>query len=295
MACSAISPPYDTTHTTKMRRISRIDRSIDLLRARAIAPAPVPYLCRTCKQRTTPFSTSALRAARPNEPKSFSEKLRRKIWGTDNPPGPEDPYSNASIFDETKKTQESKPEERRVAASADLGDYEAAVVWDGLEKVGGFGNWWKDNWDAEHQFKGFMPPYIMNDPAEITASLRRAVIEVFALRQAGQPMDTFSTDEPGQDLTHEVKLQLSESGYTLDFGNQTKFEDIVQSLAPVADGIPENDVPTESEEDVAADRSTEDPLDKSSYSSYDELVASWDPSWLQISLDDPNIKFAVSY
>ena len=166
----------------------------------------------------------------------------------------------------------------------------------------------------------------MSDPAEITASLRRAMVEVFALRQAGKPLDGISKDEPVDDLTHEVQLLHSAFGPTLDFGSQEAFEVIVQSLEPAADATKENnrpteseqdiaadrstedvlhpDVvdetavhenPTESEEDVAADRSTEDPLTKLQATSYDELVASWDPSWLQIPLDEPDLKFAVGF
>lgn len=315
-----------------MRRIARIDRSIDLLRTRTIVTTPNPYLCQSCKQRTTSFSTSALRAAKASEAPSFSEKLRRKIWGSDNPPGQKDPYGNASVFDQTnRRAKKVEKGEGKVAAAPDLGDYEPSDTWEGLEKVGGYGNWWRDNWDPEHQFKSFLPSHIMSDPAEITASLRRAMIEVFALRQAGKPLDGISKDEPSSDLTHDVLLQLTASGPTLDFGSQEAFEGIVQSLVQVVDETTvrenptdsEQDIaadrstvdplhpsdtnsttdtdsttaevnPTESEADVAADRSLEDPLHKSSAGSYDELVASWDQSWLQIPLDDPDVKFAVS-
>lgn len=310
-----------------MRRIARIDRSIDLLRTRTIATAPNPYLCRACKQRSTSsFSTSALRAARPSEASSFTEKIRRKIWGSDNPPGQADPYGDASVLDQTKKrTNEVETGERRAATAPDLGDYEPSDTWEGLERVGGYGNWWRDNWDPEHQFKSFLPPHIMTDPAEITASLRRAMIEVFALRQAGKPLDGISKDEPPNDLTHDVLLKLSATGPTLDFGSQEAFEEIVQSLVQVVDetAVGENPtdseqdiaadrstedllhssdavetqaqgIPTESEADVAADRALEDPLHKLSAGTYDELVASWDKSWLQIPLDDPDVKFAVS-
>jgi len=55
--------------------------------------------------------------------------------------------------------------------------------------------------------------------------------------------------------------------------------------------------PTESQEDIMADRSSEELIGHDGASAqfidYQAQVTSWDPSWLQISLDDPEIKFAV--
>jgi hypothetical protein len=36
-----------------------------------------------------------------------------------------------------------------------------------------------------------------------------------------------------------------------------------------------------------------EPLEALPFMDYEKQVASWDPAWLQISLEDPNIKFAV--
>ncbi len=317
-----------------MRRITRPGGSIDLLRARATAPTPSPYLCSACKHQASSFSTSSIRAVRNNGKVPFTEKIRQRIWGTDRPPGLKDPYGYKSVFDKTNeraKVEEAEERGEQLEAAKprpDLSTYEPASTWDGLEKVGGFGGWWKENWDRDHQFRGFLPAEVKKDPDEVTAALHRAIEEVFALKEAGLLLQDISAAAPGLDLTHEVQIDPSATGATLQFSEEASLEEIVQSLAPAVEdetAVKENpteseeDVaadrstidplhptpaevdetsekvnPTESEEDVAADRSTVDPLSSSTQITYDELVASWDPSWLQISLEDPEVKFAVS-
>lgn len=248
-----------------MRRISRLEGSVDLLRARAPTQTSRPYLCTSCKHRSAPFSTSTLRAAK----LPFTENLRRKIWGTDNPPGQADPYGRASAFDQTKKR--AKETERRgarqEAAAAGKGEegmgeasYEPATTWDDLETVGGFEQWWRTNWDPYHKFRGFLPRSVMKNNEAILVAVHRALVEVVALKQVGLPLDEISRVKPkgGQDLTREVQIILSDTGApALLFPETVSMNDIIQSLTPAkAPG----EAPTESQEDVEADRSEEDPL-----------------------------------
>jgi hypothetical protein len=318
-----------------MRRITLPSRSIDLLRAGVVAQRTSPYLCSACKHQAS-FSTTSIQAARANGKVPFTEKVRRRIWGTDAPPGLEDPYGDKSVFDKTKEqAKEEEAEEREAQVKAtkpDPSTYEPASTWDGLEQVGGFGNWWKYNWDPDHQFQGFLPAEVVKDSDEVTVALHRAIVEVFALEQVGMPVQNISAAAPGDDLTQGVQINPSPTGATLKFPQEASLQQIIQSLAPVAeDETAVKEAPTESEEDVAADRSTVDPLHPSSsipavveetstkedpteseedvaadrstvdplsgtatQITYEDLVASWDPSWLQISLENPEVKFAVS-
>merc|ERR1712093_393175 len=224
-------------HNT-MRRIARLDRSIDLLRARATVQAPSTYLCSACKHHASPFSTSALRAAS-NGKVPLTEKLRRKIWGTDNPPGLEDPYGDRSVFDQSKKKERRLEKEERDAArleaqsAAEIENYtgssryEPASTWDGLERVG----WTEDRWDPENLYTPFVPMEVKTDSEEITAALHRAMVEVFALREAGVPLGSLSKDTPGQDMTLDVTFDQSPSGPVLKFMDAAPpLDDIVQSL-----------------------------------------------------------------
>ncbi|KAL3424184.1 hypothetical protein PVAG01_03465 [Phlyctema vagabunda] len=315
-----------------MRRISRVDRSIDLLRKRAIKSSP--QLCSACHQ-ASPFSTTNFRAARTNDRVPITEKVRQRIWGTDKPPGLEDPYGDGSILDKTKKqpqqdeiVDEFPVEEQAVTngVEPDMSTYEAATTWDGLEKVGGFGKWWQQNWDPDHKFKGFLPAERVTHLEDITAALHRALVEVFALQQAGRSIAEIANASPGADVTTEVQIVPTKSGASLQFTGAASLDQIIQSLAPVIDetavktnpteaeedvaadrstvdplaqedSIPEDETalksnPTESEEDVAADRSEVDPLE-STRENYEAAIESWGSEWYSASLEDLEVKFAV--
>lgn len=63
--------------------------------------ATTPYVCATCRSRSQ-FqlpSRPDTQQARSNSDIPFTEKLRRKIWGTDNPPGLKDPYGGPSFLE----------------------------------------------------------------------------------------------------------------------------------------------------------------------------------------------------
>ncbi len=283
-----------------MRRIARFERSIDLLRPRIVARTYTPYLCSSCRHQATSFSTTALRSAEPKKI-PFTEKIRQKIWGTDKPPGLADPYSNAGELERTKQGEIEGGQEGEQAIHApavqDPG-YEPAVNWDGLERVGGFGYWWRDNWDPEHQYNGFLPKEVMTDSNEITAALHRAVVEVSMLQKAGKPLNSFFETEPAEDATWRVQIRPAEGKSVLQFPDGASLEELVERLvSPTLNEPTVEGAPTESEEDVAADRSGEDPLKQESmpFGTYEELVASWDPAWLQISLESQDVKFAVSF
>lgn len=277
----------------------------------------------------------------------MTEKLRRKIWGTDSPPGLEDPYGGKSVFDQTKKREwEEQIEEQKAARklqsqeakvnSLSKPKYTPATTWDGLETLG----YVEDRWAADHLYTPFVPMEVKTDSEEITAALHRAMVEIFALREAGVPLESVSSKMPGRDLTLDVTLDQSPSGPVLKFMGDAAppLQDLVGSVtgqaqvqAKAVDETAEHEVPTESEEDVAADRSTVDPLhpdaepaveesfkkentteseedvdaDRTSEDplhqansvdvTYEELIASWGPEWLQVSLENPEIKFAVRY
>ncbi|KAE8453782.1 hypothetical protein EG329_009294 [Mollisiaceae sp. DMI_Dod_QoI] len=326
-----------------MRRIARLERSIDLAKTRTSAKISSTYLCSACRNQATPFSTSTLRAARV----PYTEKIRQKIWGTDQPLGQKDPYGEGSVLDQTKKREKEEElkerDERRAAAQPsppDMSTYEQSTTWGNREDgripwVGGFGYWWKKNWDPQNQFSGFVPNQksVMSAPDQITAAFYRALVEVYACKQAGLSL-TASAGATKWNPKHKVQIRSTATGVELDFSAATKapsldaFTQFLQSSSTV-DETAVHEAPTESEEDVAADRSTLDPLhpesveapvdetaihenpteseedvaaDRSPFNpllnkqrslSYEAFVKSCDPSWRQVSLEDPEIKFAV--
>ncbi|TVY48575.1 hypothetical protein LOCC1_G002648 [Lachnellula occidentalis] len=300
-----------------MRRIPITSRSIGLLRPYT---TPTPYLCSICKHQAPAFSTSSLRPSL-----DTTEKIRRKVWGTDEPPGLEDPYGGLSKF--AKKPKPTSPPRQMTAAPQLPPDYVPSSTWDGLESVG-------EIYEPEYDFGGFLPAELVTDTDEMTAALHRAMVEIFALKEAGLSLLNIPKAVLGLDPTHDVDIVPSADGTQLRFNKDSSLAEVLQALtrdvslssvdetaekgapteaeedvaadrseldplhpegnSPLTDETAVKEQPTESEEDVAADRSEADPLaDSEAYMPFEELIASWDPSWLQVSIEDPEIKFAI--
>jgi hypothetical protein len=240
--------------------------------------------------------------------------VRRRLLGEENLVVKRDPYSGPSQLADEVPAEEEEPEPTVQPMVEANGDYEPADTWDGLERVGGFKGWWKDNWDPEHPFECWMPERSVVDAAETTAALHRAIVEVFALKQAGRPLLEVSQVEPGRDTTEKVQITPSDSGAKLQFTEGGSLEQIVESLAPVTAmtvtkpvakpiakpvAKPAAKIPKTSDElavDAVPEDMVFDPVEEVETvktPSKSKLVSSWDPSWLQISLADPEIKFAV--
>lgn len=120
------------------------------------------YVCSNCRQdfllpraSASPQTQTRRHASSGNVP--FTEKVRRKLWGTDNPPGLKDPYGGEGVIERAirKRTQgdveEQKQEPEQEAAVERLPEteteiappqeYTPATTWDGLERVGHLGRW----------------------------------------------------------------------------------------------------------------------------------------------------------
>ena len=138
----------------------------------------LPYICSSCRRRALqPRSTpsSLLRTASSKLP--LTERLRQKIWGTDNPPGLKDPYGGPSFLERRRAAKEDEKqaeqnalsqvpsEGTKVYADNELPDqyvqrddsiapsvtvledplkeprYVSAQTWDGLQHLGSTGRW----------------------------------------------------------------------------------------------------------------------------------------------------------
>ena len=124
------------------------------------------YTCAACRTQTSTFSTRASSQAVLD-----TEKWRKKIWGTDKPPGAKDPYGGPSAAEmyaaerNGKKVQKPKARAPKLE-QFDMSTYQEADSAEGLEEVGGKGIWWMNR--EEPEFKGFMPPMKVDDPYEVT-------------------------------------------------------------------------------------------------------------------------------
>jgi hypothetical protein len=309
-----------------MRRLSRLDRSIDRLRPQSTYSSS-SFLCSACLRRA-PFSTSIRCFAEPDKvPRT--ERLRRRIWGTDEPPGLEDPYGGPSIVEERQAAREmekasSKKEElaprsqsKQPKATTPILDasYEPAKTWDGLDEVGELPA-------PEFYFEGYMPAENVTDPYEATAALHRAVVEVFTLKQAGRPLSQLSRASIAFDKTSDVHISVSRSNPStplLRFPEGSSENSVLETLsqtepslqkvevaealeaAELTEGVFERETSNDTsimgsnirKEAITEDASA-DAVEVLQLEDYERQVASWKSSWLQVSLEDVEIKFAVS-
>jgi hypothetical protein len=246
--------------------------------------------------------------------------LRRRIWGTDEPPGLKDPYGGPSIVEESQAAramekslpkeeelvQESQSQQSKAPALILDASYQPAETWDGLEEVGELPA-------PEFYFEGFLPAERVTDPSEVTAALHRAVVEVFTLKQAGRPLTGLSNAAGGADKTSDVQISASQSNPSapsLQFPESSSEEAVLESLSPrkqvlEAEEVTEDVLGPETSDDASIMRSnttkdlltgdeSQEEIEAVHLTSYEHQVASWNPSWLQVSLEDVDVKFAVS-
>lgn len=140
--------------------------------------SPRCFVCRDCVARAAATSTSqgqrrsyASEPGKPDRAKRSlvdTEKWRKRIWGTDSPPGLKDPYSGSQIAPELNRPQpgeiealeEEPAQEARIfegvttdEAQAHDPDYTPATSWQGLDKIGGAKGWWEKVWDEDNKFE----------------------------------------------------------------------------------------------------------------------------------------------
>ncbi|KAI9700777.1 MAG: hypothetical protein M1836_002146 [Candelina mexicana] len=301
-----------------MRRITRLERSIDQILDLAVSSRLPLSICLACRRRTlsisprATFSTSRVQRKSEGDQLTYTERLRRKIWGTNEPPGQKDPYQRLGPEQQAAEEQaaeeraERQAERRRGQLASAKNEipradkYEPATTWDGLESVGG----WEDNWDLEHTFRGFLADRKMADKYAITATLHRVVVEVLLLHDEGRPYAD-ATNAPRDDMLtgKTAKVQITKGvdlddlrlpNFILDFPKGGGLsEAILLSMSP---NKPSEEVTEEGEAAIedAEEFDTEDavPLDLSNEERPE--INRGNPEWLQVSLEgDDEIKFAV--
>ena len=124
---------------------------------------PSPFVCLRCRsRRLPPLQPLVIQRYASDDNKSNLSSVRKKIWGTEHPPGQRDPYEQLTAEQRAEQEQEMEAEremeakkqaEAEVVAEAEA-EYEPATTWDGLERIGGPTGWWEEAWDREHQFEG---------------------------------------------------------------------------------------------------------------------------------------------
>ncbi|KAI0477116.1 ribosomal subunit 39S-domain-containing protein [Xylariaceae sp. FL0804] len=225
-----------------------------------------------------------------------------------------------------------EPTEAERAGEVTDVSYAPAVTGEGLERVGDeLGRWWdsRDHWSPAADFAGFRPAGgaagRVAHPAVLEASVRAAVVEALALRRAGRDDRLVGRAWPVQEADAFAALMLVDLrvvdgvavlGVGGDAGGEggevVSSPDSSDSAAAPVDGIAviaETMLrEMEQEEGLSQGQEAEEGWDASEAAegvpssqsvALDpevavEFMQTWDPSWKNISLADPRMKFAVT-
>jgi hypothetical protein len=233
-------------------------------------------------------------AAGPN-----TEWVRGKLWKGD-APGPEDPYTQRPVVEQTSNLPDEALEQRwggdlvqpavrgsqlafppkRTEATTEKEaqaidpNYTPATTLEELDEVGTLKTWWEQpgHWSEQSQFKGFGGTAKVTDKNIVEAYLRRAVVEVLALKQAG--------------------LFSEWATKSWRVGSREELEAAVSAPITVKDGELKLPYPISTRSLISQDRSAEY-TELLTREEAKKMVRRLNPSWKEIALDD-EFKFAVS-
>ncbi|KAG5301751.1 ribosomal subunit 39S superfamily domain-containing protein [Histoplasma ohiense] len=191
---------------------------VRLLAPLETAPARISsalYVCSTCRRQCLPqalrsvnqfqfrqYHPSNSSQSNDNGDLPVTEKLRRKIWGTDKPPGVKDPYGSESQLDHVDPPVElsqadpllesemgEEDQGMRVATAEEKahGEYKSADTWEGLRQVGAE-QWWENPPRAEDYFEPFMALEKATSRTKFYQILHQAMVELLILKDMRKPL-----------------------------------------------------------------------------------------------------------
>ncbi|EIT79620.1 hypothetical protein AO1008_04648 [Aspergillus oryzae 100-8] len=302
----------NSCHTTAMRPSLRLLN----LEVSSLQGSRTLYVCSVCRQEARPRPLVArqfLRNASNATP--ITERVRRKIWGTDNPPGLKDPYGGEGVLERKfKKDQPARQEEEpenlaqtseqtQVENEAELASaeaYEPATTWEGLQRVGHLGRWSDLPPSDADAYESFMLKKKVTKKGQLSLAAHQAAVEVSLMHSLNKPLskvcDVVEHDKSVFKMLWKCKIQPGEWKQAVVYPSKEAEKALVYIFEQIG-GQPESAVAEETAEEV------EEAVDESKW---EDLVAEVndsnvpffgyadvrDKGFLSLSLSDPATKFA---
>ncbi|KAF8250993.1 hypothetical protein K440DRAFT_659208 [Wilcoxina mikolae CBS 423.85] len=268
--------PDISTSTTKMRRV--------LPRLRSLGSSyPTIHVPRN------PSVFTPTRAFA-SERLPIQERIRRRLWGSDTPPGPEDPYSRRVA-----------PVEKVAEDEVDRSNYVEAIDARGLPILG------LDEPSGTWEVDSFIPETVVWETEAVHRALHRAVVETFTLHLNGRnAAEELAIDTPvSTDLTEGVNISVAENGEArFEYPAATVEAEILKSLEPppegerVADQVVkeeksnmETEVIEQEEVNVAGEEAVSKATEEPRPTWLEEGLAN--SGWVQLPLTNLELKFAI--
>ncbi|KAJ5747219.1 uncharacterized protein N7511_008915 [Penicillium nucicola] len=184
------------------------------------------YVCSNCRvganPRISPLNQQFLRNA--SDSPGFLERTRRQIWGTDKPPGPQDPYSGSQIMPQEDSAAElttlspgKREEEPQIAEEVDI----ESMDWKSMPRVGyTLDEEWRVN--GQTVADKVSPWYKTKSPVPFEKAVQHAVIEFSVMNLIGMKYATSYHKYPtrhGKDLSRHCSIE----GESAEWGDRVRF------------------------------------------------------------------------
>lgn len=162
-----------------------IPRHVSNVAVRLVTRSQFPYVCKNCQKRAQELGLLAKPQQRyvSNQNLPFTEKLRRKIWGTDNPPGLKDPYGGPSFLErrQMRAEERKRQEEQQAELEAAEKELDKEIANEETTQI--------------KQVEDSMIYHAAEAPKELRTSNQQARIGLDDLKSSMAPND-FADDEP---------------------------------------------------------------------------------------------------
>ncbi|KAL2828752.1 glucosidase II beta subunit-like-domain-containing protein [Aspergillus cavernicola] len=275
------------------------------------------YVCSVCRQeaRPRPFvARQFLRNASDSTP--ITERVRRKLWGTDNPPGLKDPYGGEGVFEKKFKknqavqqgqegaeevTQAAETENAAVdeAVPADSA-YTPATTWEGIQHIGHLGRWDDLPPREADAYNSFSSNRRLNKSVHLSLAAHQAAIELSLMHALNKPLvhicEVIEHEKPVFDLLWNCKIQSKSNGEwdsALVYPDKETEDALTYIFKQIGsqDSAPAAEPSSENAEDVEAAELEEPAKQRKSvpFFGYPDVQ---DRGFLSLSLADPVTKFA---
>ncbi|CAG7969803.1 unnamed protein product [Penicillium salamii] len=180
------------------------------------------FVCSSCRPVSAPRVSPLGQFRRyASDSPGFLERTRRKLWGTDSPPGQADPYTGSQILPETGLSAgEEKPadEDFNLTQRDDQLDVDN-LNWNELPRIGYLP---KNEWKIKGSKKGdrVTPWYHNKNPLIQSQAVHQAAVEIALAQIVGKRYSTEGLDLPRQHLQQcKFEGQAEEWGDRLRFPN----------------------------------------------------------------------------
>ncbi|KAH2194374.1 hypothetical protein EMGR_005980 [Emarellia grisea] len=243
----------------------------------------------------------------------LTERVRRKIWGTDNPPGLKDPYGGEGVLERKWKKQPEQQEEEPSRGSTEAletqsedvisNTYEPATTWESLPRVGHLGKWSDLPPTEADVFNPFMLKKKLTKEGHLHLAAHQAAVEICLMHALKKPLtkicDVVEHEKPVFKLIWKCKIvpnAESQWGQSLVYPDDESKDVLVYIFEQIGGGADTTATPAEEEvqEDVETEEqgAVEDSISQAPTPPFFGYRSVRDKGFLSLSLNDPETKFA---